>query len=314
MWRRAMEGASGAGVDGKAEVDNPEVIPHELTDRQKTELIANATLDAVGKYFERMQAVRVAMADAVVEYNRKMSELAAKVGVAASMAFPSPAGQHDDPGKSAEQGDEQGVEQDSNPIDRQGRFSTYRELAECILAMTPEQQAMQPQIYASFLHDKRLGVVDLVEVDGKVEPNSSGQESGMATLDIGDPTGESSESVLVKAREPEDARDFSSVKKWQVEDIVGGLPLLCIDTVHNLGVEGFRSCVDNKRNGGDVILLADMNPFGGDGAFAYKMELDQKTGEFLFYDPEYVDGRPTRVEEQLPRARKAPTADKDPDE
>jgi hypothetical protein len=48
------------------------------------------------------------------------------------------------------------------------------------------------------------------------------------------------------------------------------MPGVEIDTVDGFGIYAARSIVDNKRNGKEVVLLIDHNPFGEDGVIAWE--------------------------------------------
>ena len=48
------------------------------------------------------------------------------------------------------------------------------------------------------------------------------------------------------------------------------MPGVEIDTVDGFGIYAARSIVDNKRNGDEVVLLIDHNPFGEDGVVAWE--------------------------------------------
>ncbi len=46
---------------------------------------------------------------------------------------------------------------------------------------------------------------------------------------------------------------------------------ICLGTVDELSLRYARSVVDNRRNGEELVLFCDGNPFGEDGAIAYTM-------------------------------------------
>lgn len=47
---------------------------------------------------------------------------------------------------------------------------------------------------------------------------------------------------------------------------------ICLGTVDELNLRYARSVVDNRRNGEELVLFCDGNPFGADGAIAYTMK------------------------------------------
>jgi hypothetical protein len=59
-------------------------------------------------------------------------------------------------------------------------------------------------------------------------------------------------------------------------------PAVSLGTVDELGFDYVRSSVDNRRNGDELVLYVDYNPFAEDGASGYTMTDDE---DIPFYPP-----------------------------
>lgn len=74
-------------------------------------------------------------------------------------------------------------------------------------------------------------------------------------------------------------------------------PALAIGTIDKLEVYGSRSSIDNRYHPEEVVILADGNPFGEDGAIAYEC-VGMRKGK-MQRKPIYGDAGPTSKKSQL---------------
>ncbi len=89
------------------------------------------------------------------------------------------------------------------------------------------------------------------------------------------------------------AQPAQAVRHGSSDDHVHeGLPTICLGTVDALQLRYFRSMLDNRRHGEQVVLFLDGNPYGEDGVAAYKMEEDEAGNviEKPLYRPDHDDG------------------------
>ncbi len=79
--------------------------------------------------------------------------------------------------------------------------------------------------------------------------------------------------ALQKASEEQLDLPIQCVNSHPVDEYVYNLQqVICLGTVDALGLRYARSVIDNRRNGDELVLLSDGNPYGEDGAVAYEVD------------------------------------------
>jgi hypothetical protein len=59
--------------------------------------------------------------------------------------------------------------------------------------------------------------------------------------------------------------------QFDQDEVHEACPLVCVGSVNKLGLRYVRSVKDNRRNGDEIIIYIDSNPFAEDGAIAHEM-------------------------------------------
>jgi hypothetical protein len=126
--------------------------------------------------------------------------------------------------------------------------------------------------------------------------------------------------ALQNASEEQLAMRIQCTDSHPVDEYVHKLKqVICIGTVDDLDLRYARSVNDNRRNGNEVVLFCDGNPFGEDGRTASTLKdtetaSDSKSGKDFFdrlepvYPEDHDDSRDwtgpaQKLADQIPRKR-----------